>query len=46
MKVIFAVRAATPTRTISEEVEVLVSKSLKKAEARLEVSMCNNTFLI
>jgi len=31
------VRPSAPTRTIAEEVEVLVSKSLKKAEMRLEV---------
>jgi len=33
----FTVRPSAPTRTIAEEVEVLVSKSLKKAEMRLEV---------
>jgi len=32
------VRPSAPTRTIAEEVEVLVSKSLKKAEMRLEAT--------
>mmetsp|Transcript_17113 Transcript_17113/g.22192 ORF Transcript_17113/g.22192 Transcript_17113/m.22192 type:complete len:100 (-) Transcript_17113:276-575(-) len=34
----FTVRPSAPTRTIAEEVEVLVSKSLKKAEMRLEAT--------